>query len=158
MPRKTKPKKPEAQWVPSDDCEVEVGGVSYFPHLGERVQVISSFTVGKLRLMRRLAELNANMAAVDGDGAAPAIALMDDAFEEAIGVLQGSVVDWDWTDDSGAPLPKPLHNPAAFQGLRIDEIYWLVAATRGETRAQQGNASRPSPTTSSVSAPQPSRS
>lgn len=142
--------KPPTRQVPSDDCTIEADGVVYSPHEGEWVKVVSSFAVGSLRIMRRMTELQSQMDALDDDEQIRKIVLMDDTVDQIIDVLQGRIVEWNWTDDLGNPLPQPFGNPDAFKPLRLEELMYLALIVRGEAPAEQGNGSRPLPTSSSV--------
>jgi len=142
--------KPPTRQVPSDDCLVEVDGVEYAVHEGEWIRVISSFAIGSLKVMRRVTELQSQMDALEDDETIRKVILMDDTVDELIGVLQARIVEWNWTDDLGKPLPQPLNNPDAFKPLRLVELMYLALVVRGESPEEQKNASAPSPTTSSA--------
>jgi hypothetical protein len=40
--------------------------------------------------------------------------------------LMDKVLDWNWVDNDGAPLPKPHNNVAVVEKLTIDEINFLT--------------------------------
>lgn len=42
-------------------------------------------------------------------------------------LLRQCVVDWNWVDDDGQPLPAP-HDPAAIGALNVDEVQFIVRA------------------------------
>lgn len=149
--------KPPIRQVPSDDCVVEVDGKEYHVHEGEWIKVISSFAVGSLHVMRRITELQSQMDALEDDEEIQKVILTDDTMNELIDVLKARVVEWNWTDDLGNPLPQPLNNAFAFHSLRLEELMYLGLVVRGESPAEQGNGSAPSPTTSSATRPRPSQ-
>jgi hypothetical protein len=62
---------PDPITVPSDDCDLDFGGETYRPHAGESVTVRPGLTVGAVRLLSQLAELE------------PRLSLMDDASPAA---------------------------------------------------------------------------
>lgn len=142
--------KPPVRQVPSDDCVVEIDGKEYRLHEGESVSVVSSFAVGDLKLMRRVAGLQSEMDDLDDEEQMRKVMLMDDTFDEMIDVLQRRIVAWNWTDDQSRPLPQPHGNPDAFRSLRITELMYLALAVKGESPAESGNGSVPSPNTSSA--------
>jgi len=142
--------KPPTRQVPSDDCTIEIDGVEYHIHEGEWVNVVSSFAVGSLRIMRRMTELQSQMDALEDDEAIRKVILMDDTVGELVDVLQRRIVEWNWTDDMGAPLPQPFHNPDAFSSLRLEELMYLALVVRGESPAEQKNGSAPLPISSSA--------
>ena len=142
--------KPPTRQVPSDDCLIEVDGVEYKIHEGEWVKVINSFVIGSLKIMRRVTELQSQMDSLEDDETIRKVILMDDTMDELVGVLQRRIVEWNWTDDLGNPLPQPLNNPDAFQSLRIEELMYLALVVKAEAPAEQGNGSAPSQTTSSA--------
>ena len=149
--------KPPIRQVPSDDCLIEVDGTEYKVHEGEWVKVISSFAVGSLHVMRRVTELQSQMDSLEDDEEIRKALLVDDMVIELVDVLKGRIVEWNWTDDCGAALPQPRHNPSAFRPLRPEELMYLVLVVRGESPGEQGNGSAPSPTTSSATPPRKRR-
>ena len=142
--------KPPTRQVPSDDCLVEVDGMEYKVHEREWVKIISSFAVGHLKVMRRVGELQSQMDSLEDGEEIKKVILADDVMSELVEVLQGRIVGWNWTDDLGNPLPQPFGNPNAFKSLRLEEMMYLGLIVRGESPAEQGNGSAPSPITSSA--------
>lgn len=144
--------KPGARRYHTDDFAVVVDGVTYHPHEGEWVDIVGKPTVGEFRAYAGLARVGVEIQAVAGepDEAMRTTGLMDKHFGAICESLARRVVDWSWTDDMGNPLPAPAGNPAAFETLTDDELAYLMKVSQGETDAQRGNASRPSPTTSSA--------
>ena len=142
--------KPPLRTVASDDCEIEEDGVRYKIHEGEWIKVVSSFAVGTLHLMRKVSELQTRMASLEDNDEVRKVLLLDDTMSELVDVLQDRVVDWNWTDDVGKPLPKPYRNPDAFRALRIEELMYLAVTIKGEAPGETKNGSRPLPTTSSA--------
>ncbi len=60
------------------------------------------------------------------------------AFAEEL--LVKSVVDWNWTDDEGEPLPLPKDDPAVLDDLDADEVAFLVEKITGAfNESGQGN-------------------
>lgn len=153
------PKKPPPRIVPSDDCVVTVDGVEYHPHEGESVSIAPGYSVGDLQLQHELQALRVKLDAIAGDDdeGARQVAILDNSYTSAIEVLSARLLGWTWTDDAGDPLPQPHKAPSAFSRLRLDEIYYLIQAVKGETPGEQKNGSRPSRTSSSATARQPSQ-
>ena len=163
---KTKPKKPQAVEIPSDDCEVEIDGVVYNPHVGESIKAIPGMTVGNVGMSRRLTAMQTEMAAVEDDhpdsdqsdeanaarteANAQQLAIMGDAFEEGMALLHGRIAEWNWTDDTGEKLPQPRRNPEVFRKLRTEELFYLIGAVQSGG-ADQSKKSSPSQTSSSAS-------
>jgi len=46
-------------------------------------------------------------------------------------ILKGNVIDWNWTDDDGNPLPNPRENPEIIETLVGEETNFLSALIRG---------------------------
>lgn len=46
-------------------------------------------------------------------------------------MLAELVLDWNWVDDAGAPLPKPLNNPEVFNLLTTAELLFLSESIVG---------------------------
>lgn len=112
--------------VPSDDCEVVVGGVECSPHEGESVTLTGWFDTTGLSLMWDLAEL---LGQVAGSEEAEALRLIDGSdplLEKFIDALTPLVVSWTWTGAAGKPLPQPYLNAAAFRALSLGELVYLA--------------------------------
>lgn len=43
------------------------------------------------------------------------------------------VLDWDWIDDDGNPLPKPHRNPEVFIQITNDELKYIALCLGGMT-------------------------
>ena len=50
-------------------------------------------------------------------------------------LIVASVVEWNWTDDEGLPLPLPKDNPAIIDELDADEVAFLVEQISGSFSA-----------------------
>lgn len=144
--------KPEARWVPSDDCEVEIDGEKYHLHEGERVSIIGAPTVKEMQVLWRFGRddnfdpkpADDAPADVRQEWAERRTKQLDTMFEELCEVIGRRVTDWDWTDEAGRLLPKPDGTGEPMRNLHTDELYWLRALIRGETPGQRKNGSRPS--------------
>ena len=49
-----------------------------------------------------------------------------EAMQYATELLQDTVIDWNWTDDDGEPLPTPKQNPGVIDQLTVTEVQLLV--------------------------------
>lgn len=149
-------KKPIPKRVPSDDCIVTVAGEEYTPHEGEWIEVIPIVEVRELQILRYWDELRVKLESAEGeeDEETRQLILMDDAFRESLPWLASRIVSWSWTDLRGRELPQPAEDESVLARLSLEEVMYLVAATRGETPGEQKNGSRPSPTSSLDTAPQ----
>ena len=49
----------------------------------------------------------------------------------AADLICASVVEWNWTDDEGLPLPLPKNNPEIIDELDADEVAFLVEKISG---------------------------
>lgn len=56
--------------------------------------------------------------------------------ETLYGLLAKFIIDWDWVDDDGQPLSKPLGNLDVFKQLVDDELTFLAQAVAGNTAAE----------------------
>lgn len=61
----------------------------------------------------------------------------DEYFRER---LAKYVLDWNWVDNDGEPLPKPRNNPDVFKLLAEEEMDLLANAIRGRTEAERKNS------------------
>lgn len=151
--------KPPSRWVPSDDCAVTIDGETYYPHEGERVKIIGSSTVGELQSLWAFNNIAVDLGEKPSDDASDddlraynrqRSRQLSDAYERLCSAIAQRVVDWDWTDDEGSPLPKPDRTTGPLKALRDQELYYLRSVIQGESTAARGNGSRPSATTSSA--------
>jgi hypothetical protein len=129
----------------SDECPLQVEGVTYYPHEGEWVELIPVGKVGELQLILRYQQ-SLKDKAEDAD-------LIDRMFEEVWRTLVERVVDWNWTDLQGRQLPKPKDDPEVLKRLSSHEMFWLSRLCRtGETEEMRKNDGEASPKTSSAKA------
>lgn len=54
------------------------------------------------------------------------------AFEAGVAVMKQNVVEWNWVDDDGNPLPNPKDDPEVIELLTDDEVAVLGKAIRGD--------------------------
>lgn len=159
--------KPKPIVVASDDCVVKLGGEDLHPHEGEWVEVLPGLRVGDWALGNVLGKLSVELDGLwpgnDADTEAKAQYYVEEGrrleahAEIFIDAVMDRLIDWNWTDDLGRPMARP---PTAetLKKLRPAELYWLVAAIKGETSSAEKNESRPSQTTSSATPRRTSRS
>ena len=146
-----RPERPEPVIVPSDDCVITRDGREYHIHRGEWVKAAVGMTLGQVRLIEKLTRLQSEMAAVEGDSDEDkqVVRLLSGTAGDAAAVLRGRIVAWNWTDSAGTPRPQPSE-PGAFDGLELEELFYLVAVLRNQAPAERSKDSRPSQTTSSA--------
>lgn len=151
--------KPLPTVVPSDDYAVVVDGETFHPHEGESVTLFVGLSVAALTAINRLMSLGTQLAAIEGepDQLAQTTALLDTTYQQVCEMLAPRIVAWTWTDLAGRPLPQPDGTAGPLQALDASEVNWLIGALKGETAGARKNGSRPSPTTSSATRPQPSQ-
>ncbi len=144
--------KPRPIRVPADDCAVTVGGATYYPHEGEWVDIFVGFPVGGWKALQTIFGLQAEIDAAKGepDEAQRITALLEPHFDRLCTYLAERLVDWNWTDNRGRPLPVPDGDPELLKRLEAQELYWLLKAIQGQTPSEEKNASAPSPTISSA--------
>lgn len=142
--------KPTPQCVPSDDCPVVADGDVFYPHEGETVTMFTQMSVGEWQHFEQIRRLGVELNALQGepDEAEQTLRLLDQHFDDLCDMLATRVVDWDWTDNRGQPLPKPDGTPGPLKRLSSQELKWLINAGQGEMAAQRKNALRPLQTTS----------
>jgi len=61
------------------------------------------------------------------------------AMEFGRELLKSLVLDWDWVDDEGGPLPKPPDDPAIMSQLPLSEIMFLIGAIGLDDLVDQKN-------------------
>ncbi len=147
--------KPQPVRVPSDDCVVTVKGTSYHVHEGEWVELLPGLSVGDYESFHAFAGVQVQMAAVKGeaDEGLKTIGILADTFGKAVPLVKSRLVAWNWTDMRGEPLPQPHAEPSPLWRLDEAEIAYLIQVITGTNEAAEKNASSPSETTSSDTAP-----
>lgn len=153
MTEKRKATKPQPRRVPSDDCEVVVGGKSYYPHVGESIWIIGGQKLGEKksrwafnRLSFKMDEIRpepkteseSDEAYAERERAAnyAGIDLVDKHYDEMIAWFAERVVKWDWTDDFGQPMPALDRTSAPFMKLTDYELYYIKDVLLGEGPAE----------------------
>lgn len=145
--------KPPGNRVPSDSYQVEVGGVTYYPHVGEWVEYRSAPTISDQLTMIRfagfgeLAQQYAQREAAGEDVGGAVEAMIGDLLNE----LASGIRAWNWTDDNGIPYASPPTG-GDLAGLSMPELTYLLSrgAATGETEGEQGKDSAVSTTTSTA--------
>lgn len=61
--------------------------------------------------------------------------------QEANETMANLVLEWNWVDDDGNPLPQPFGNPAVFTRLTISEISFLGECMNPESGKKNGRMS-----------------
>lgn len=138
MRQQSKPPAAMAIRVPSDDCAVEVDGETYYPHVGEWVEILP------LRKVRDIRSLLTVMKANTEDPASLAV-----AFDGLGDFLNARVVRWNWTDEDGRALPQPGNG--VLDELTLDEQRWLARQFQGVEETRK-NSSSPSTASSTARA------
>lgn len=66
--------------------------------------------------------------------------ILENHYATIDNLIADRLVDWDWTDARGQPLPKPDGTVGPLQKLTDDEKAWFLTALRGETRKNGAGA------------------
>lgn len=61
------------------------------------------------------------------------------AIEFGRELLKSLIVDWDWVNDEGEPLPNPVNDPDVVSRLPFQEITFLINAIGLEELTDQKN-------------------
>lgn len=139
--------------IPSDDCLVYEGriynttgvdkeGTPYPVHEKEWVEIIRVGSIGQYLNLTSLAisgmslqDTERELADKIGD-----VKAITDSVNMLYEEIASRVVDWNWTDLTGEPLPNPYKRPDIIRSLSSDEVLWLRSAIQGETPAERKNA------------------
>lgn len=137
------PDLPAPTVVPSDDCVVTVAGAPYHIHRGQTVSVIGTRSIGEMKAAWGFNRLSTELDAVKGepDENVKAVALLEDHYDALLLWMADRIVDWDWTDQRGRPLPKPDGTVEPLLKLAPDELFYLTGILRGEVPADEKNSS-----------------
>lgn len=143
--------KPKPRRIDASACPVADGDQICYPHEGEWVEVLSGMTAGQMQAVAHLQRIGVEMDALQGepDQGIKSFALLEPYYAEIQALVATRLIDWNWTDDLGEPLPKPDRTTGPLNQLRLEELYWLLTAAQGETLDDRKNGSARSLTTSS---------
>lgn len=133
--------KPQPRRIASDDCIKTVDGVEYAVHEGEWVEMVGGVSVAEMRARQVLLEFGPKVAALEGepDANVEFVRLFNEAYSTVIQGIARRLVDWNWTDDLGHPLPKPDGSPAPLAPLSPEEILYLLTVVTAEAPAERKN-------------------
>ena len=135
--------------VLSDDCAVNIGrrvqggqivnpGEPHYIHKGEWVEVIQLGSIAQYMSLSGLLQSGS------GTISPEELAQIETSFTLLVKQLSKRVIEWNWTDLTGDPLPQPYKNEEVLKSLTEDELLWLLVAISGETKGERKNASAPS--------------
>ncbi len=99
---------PQRQGITRIDCEAVQGPGSYVK--------VRRLTVGDIRLLSK-----GNL----------------DQFEVSESVIRDRIVEWNWADDEGHPLPQVQEDPAVFDSVTDQELTFLAQAIAGNAEARK---------------------
>lgn len=148
--------KPQPRRVPSDDCEVTIGGKSYYPHVGESLWVIGSESIGQMKsrwaFLHLSAELDEAKEDPRGEGESEEqyakrverangdrIKLIESQYDDLVHWFAERLDHWDWTDNRGDPMPSLNRTIEPFMSLSMDEVYYIKNVLSGEGPAEALN-------------------
>lgn len=60
-----------------------------------------------------------------------------DMFTITEDMIRERIVEWNWADDSGAPLPQPGAHPEVFDSITDEELTFLASAIAGSAEARK---------------------
>jgi hypothetical protein len=134
--------------VASDDCAISVGrvmvdgviteaGTQNFVHKGEWVDIIPVQTMRETMAITRL------MGGGESESTIDAARRLTAPFEELCEVLAKRVMDWNWTDNWGDPMPNPQDDPGVLRDLSNDELFWLIGAAQNGAGTDRKHDSTP---------------
>ena len=168
------PKIPPVRF-PSGDCAIMHGmvikdgevvhpGTPIKVHEGEWVDLVSVRTLRETLAVQQLTDAWSGVptsATPEGEDEKAARARLDEineassqmriAFEAVCEELARRTISWNWTDMQGYPLEQPFNRPDVIQSLASEEVLYLMSLVQSaETETDRGNASTPSPDSSST--------
>lgn len=53
--------------------------------------------------------------------------------------IAGMIIDWNWTDEEGNPLPVPAKDPDILDDLTQEEMTWLFENVQDKLKVNLGN-------------------
>ena len=78
--------------------------------------VLRRLTVGEIKHVRKSAE---------------------DSFELTEEMVRDHIVEWNWADEEGNPLPQPAKDPTVFESVTDEELSWLAKAIAGVAESRK---------------------
>ena len=119
--------------IQADSCVVTDRGDSYYPHIGEWIEMRPLRSIQEQLDLLRLRELST------ADGAEVGVT---EARLLAICVaLSKQIIIWNWTDDLDRPLGQPHECPEVLMALSNEELTWIITqAITTETEGERKNA------------------
>ncbi len=144
--------KPTIRRVPSDDCEVDVGGETFNPHEGEWVEIQPGASIRELKSLWAFDRLSTDLDNLSGepDEKIRTLERLEVHFDALTEWVGRRVKAWNWTDDENQLMPQPDGTATPMRELKPQELYYLRRILRGEGPADRLNASPPSQTISSA--------
>ena len=129
--------------VISEDGKKVTNGEGIAIHAGEWVDVVPVQSMRELISMGRIAsQVSSETEDVDR------VSKSGEALHALCAALAARITAWNWTDNSGAPLPQPYKQADVLADLSNDELMYLVQASRGETPEERKKDSAPLASTS----------
>ena len=121
-----------------NDYIVVIDGREYRPHAGEYVSFGPGASVSDYLPLMDLVELKDSLDPANVGRFREALAAMVDG-------LEGSIVDWSWTDNQERPYPNPPDRETIAH-LALEELMYLYQAKAGQVGAgaEAKNGSSPS--------------
>lgn len=127
--------------IPSDDCEVPVGGETTYPHKGEFIRVIRGrWTIGEVRVAAQLAGKQAEIDALDETSLSytrDVDAIFGGIVDDLQRIVARRVVAWNWTNAFGQPMALPSEDPDVFNDIAIEELMYVFAVCQGSNPATE---------------------
>ncbi len=59
-----------------------------------------------------------------------------DGFAAGLEMIQRHLLEWNWVDDDGVPLPQPKGNPEVLDELTVKEVTFLANLLTGEEESK----------------------
>src|SRR3990167_10019698 len=125
--------------VQCDDYVVVIDGQEYRPHAGEYVCFGSGSSVADYLPLMDLVELKDSLDEAN-------VGRFREALTALIQGLDGSIIEWSWTDNDGGPYENPP-DQQTIGGLEIGELMYLYQAKAGQVGAggEARNGASPPP-------------
>jgi hypothetical protein len=99
------------------DCDLQIEGEDGEVWLDRSGQWVEYRAAIRWGMMKRIVALSGDIESKE-------------QLEDIDGVLRHIVLDWNWDDEFGDPLPHPS-SAGAFDDLETDEVFWLIENTPG---------------------------
>lgn len=123
--------------VACDDYVFKLDGEEYHAHHGEYVVMKRKISqAGMATVTEFFAMASEGIQTTD----IAEVRRWNEVLWEAAKVLADLILEWNWTDDDGTPLPEPHKAPEVIANLHVQELVWLIGQYYGPAEVPKNSS------------------